>query len=187
MTFRTSLMVCTGNEMFLLVVLLVNQWWRPSHHAVMSWSLVLSAVEGKGDDVKVYKVHTPFDPMSASSNTDYKVPTHATTGVCTAASYKLHICPKPCLLSEHFPPLVLQFKRLPVTGTSLWVTSQSWDALPAWSPAPAAENKCSQTSPIKWEPTPGSCASSSSCAGKRKASLTLSHTEMLFNFVCSTK
>ncbi|KAB5554268.1 hypothetical protein PHYPO_G00048380 [Pangasianodon hypophthalmus] len=36
-------------------------------------------VDDQGDNVKVYKVHTPFNPQSTSVNPDYRVQTQATT------------------------------------------------------------------------------------------------------------
>lgn len=51
-------------------------------------------VDSQGDNVTVYKVHTPFDPKAAGAS-DYKVQTHATTGecVCKCAGFK----PRPAL------------------------------------------------------------------------------------------
>ncbi|KAF5895187.1 lipopolysaccharide-induced tumor necrosis factor-alpha factor, partial [Clarias magur] len=39
-----------------------------------------------GDNVKVYKVHTPFDPASAASRSEYRVPTQTTTVQTTSTT-----------------------------------------------------------------------------------------------------
>ncbi|KAI5623085.1 lipopolysaccharide-induced tumor necrosis factor-alpha factor-like, partial [Silurus asotus] len=38
-----------------------------------------------GDNVKVYKVHTGFDPKGSSGNPDYRVPTHISTAQTTSS------------------------------------------------------------------------------------------------------
>lgn len=158
---------------------------RPSECTTWCLDLLLSVVDEQGDNVRVYKVHTPFDPTSAASaNPDHRVKTQTTTGECVAGD-QWHLSFTSCLLSECFPPSLLQFTRRPLTGTGLWIMSRSSDALPAWSPAPAAKSKCSPRSHIKWERTPGSCASSSSCAGRtKKTSLTLKF-HMQFSLTCN--
>lgn len=51
-------------------------------HRLMSWfhDRLLSVVGDQQDNVKVYKVHTPFTPSSASASSGYRVQTQTTTG-----------------------------------------------------------------------------------------------------------
>lgn len=63
--------------------------------------LSLCVVGGNEDDVKVYKVHTPFNPMSTSASSDYQ--NQPSTGECDAGHERWRRSIS-CSLSEPFFP-----------------------------------------------------------------------------------
>ena len=132
-------------------------------------------VASQGSDVKVYHLHSPFDPHdtrpTASSATpgtltpDVTLPGNLVRNLSqrTLFTFLSSFSPHQCTPVEEVGQVVWILQR---AKGRLWAMTRHWGLLLAWQPALPASSRSWPTSPTKQGRMPGWCAYSSSAAGE---------------------